>query len=125
MSSSLQVGASLRSPLSMRGRRAADSTTTSTTTSTTSSTSVDFAVVGGWLQPLLPTGNSRKTTEQEKDKLLAPAAVGASLRSPLPIRGRRTADSTTTSTTSTTTSTTTATVDFAVDGGMTSSRCRR
>ena len=34
------VGASLRSPLSMRGRRAADSTTTSTTTST----SVDFAL---------------------------------------------------------------------------------
>ena len=71
------------------GRRAADSTTTSTTTAT-----VDFAVVGGdGFQPLLPKATAAKTTAQEKKiscwilLLLSPAAVGASLRSQLPIRG--------------------------------------
>ena len=77
----LQVGASLRSPMAMRGRRAADSTTTSTTTSTNTSTSVDFAVVGGWLPAAVAEGDSRKNNST-KNKLLesavaaAPAAVG-------------------------------------------------
>ena len=100
------VGASLRSPLAIRGRRRA--------------------------LAAADEGNSRKNNSTRKRKLLdpaavAPASVGASLRSPLAIRGRRAATSTTTiTTTSTTTITTTSTsVDFAVVGWMASSRCRR
>ena len=80
------VGASLRSPLAMRGRRAADSTTTITTITT-----VDFALAA------VAEGDSRKNNSTRKKiscwilLLLAPAAVGASLRSPLAMRGRRAA----------------------------------
>ena len=76
------VGASLRSPLAMRGRRAADSTTTITTITT-----VDFALAA------VAEGDSRKNNSTRKKiscwilLLLAPAAVGASLRSPLAMRG--------------------------------------
>ena len=66
------VGASLRSPLAMRGRRAADSTTTSTITST----SVDFALAA------VAEGDSRKNNSTRKKiscwilLLLAPAGGG-------------------------------------------------
>ena len=84
------------------------------TTSTTTAT-VDFAVVGGMASSRCRRqATAAKTTAQEKRKLLDPAAVGASLRSPLAMRGRRAADSTTTSTTSTTTNTTITSVDFAL-----------
>ena len=71
------VGASLRSPLAIRGRRRA--------------------------LAAADEGNSRKNNSTRKRKLLdpaavAPASVGASLRSPLAIRGRRAATITTTST---------------------------
>ena len=72
-------------------------------------------------QPLPPIGDSRKKIScwNLLLLLLSPAAVGASLRSPLAIRGRRAATSTTTITTTSTS------VDFAVVGWMASSRCRR
>ena len=88
MSSSLQVGASLRSPLAMRGRRAADSTTTITTITT-----VDFALAA------VAEGDSRKNNStRKKNKLLDPAAAGSCCRwglryrSPLAMRGRRALD---------------------------------
>ena len=70
------VGASLRSPLAIRGRRALAADDRPAQPPTQPPQRWIFPSSVGWLPAAVAEGDSRKTTEQEKDKLLAPAAVG-------------------------------------------------